>query len=274
MFQPEPDLPRAVSPASAATLRAGLSRVNFCGMPFDRIAPAEVLDAIGARPTAAPFAYLTTPNVDHVVRLWRSDENVAPLYRDAWLTVCDSRVLAALSVIAGLRLPVSTGADLTEALLERIADSSEELNVIGTTDDVVAALQSRYPRARVNHFKPSMRLRENPEEIAECVRFIERHPARFTFLAVGSPQQEMIARAAWTRGKACGLGLCIGAALHFSAGVLPRAPRWMQVAKLEWMHRLWKEPRRLAYRYLVKDMLIFVMFSRHMLAALTADEKS
>jgi N-acetylglucosaminyldiphosphoundecaprenol N-acetyl-beta-D-mannosaminyltransferase len=43
----------------------------------------------------------------------------------------------------------------------------------------------------------------------------------------------------------------IGAAFDFIAGVKPRAPRWMQVAGLEWLFRLCCEPRRLWRRYLI-----------------------
>ena len=47
----------------------------------------------------------------------------------------------------------------------------------------------------------------------------------------------------------------VGAAFDFHAGVVKRAPLWMQRNGLEWLHRLWQEPRRLAYRYLVGNSL-------------------
>ena len=83
-----------------------------------------------------------------------------------------------------------------------------------------------------------MELAEQPEEIARCIDFIERHPARFTFLAVGSPQQEKIAHGAWIRGKAVGIGLCVGTALQCSTGAVANPPCWMRGAGLEWLHRL------------------------------------
>jgi N-acetylglucosaminyldiphosphoundecaprenol N-acetyl-beta-D-mannosaminyltransferase len=42
------------------------------------------------------------------------------------------------------------------------------------------------------------------------------------------------------------------------AGFVDRAPLWMQRAGLEWLHRLFQEPRRLGRRYLV-DNLPFVL---------------
>jgi N-acetylglucosaminyldiphosphoundecaprenol N-acetyl-beta-D-mannosaminyltransferase len=43
----------------------------------------------------------------------------------------------------------------------------------------------------------------------------------------------------------------VGAAFDFHAGVVKRAPLWMQRNGLEWLHRLAQDPRRLAARYLV-----------------------
>jgi len=43
----------------------------------------------------------------------------------------------------------------------------------------------------------------------------------------------------------------IGAAFDFLAGIKSRAPRWMQRAGLEWLFRLWCEPRRLWRRYVI-----------------------
>src|SRR5262249_49653614 len=45
-----------------------------------------------------------------------------------------------------------------------------------------------------------------------------------------------------------------GISLSFIAGEVKRAPKWVQRAGLEWLHRLAQEPRRLARRYLVQDI--------------------
>jgi exopolysaccharide biosynthesis WecB/TagA/CpsF family protein len=83
------------------------------------------------------------------------------------------------------------------------------------------------------------------------VAAIEAQPARFVILAVGSPQQEMLAGALARGGKAVGIGLCIGAGLDFLVGIRRRAPAVIREAHLEWLFRLACEPRRLARRYLI-----------------------
>ncbi len=47
-------------------------------------------------PANQSFRYLVTPNVDHMVRI-TEDPEVARLYREAWLCINDSRVLALLA---------------------------------------------------------------------------------------------------------------------------------------------------------------------------------
>ena len=52
-----------------------------------------------------------------------------------------------------------------------------------------------------------------------------------------------------------GLLIGVGAAFDFHSGRIKQAPRWMQRSGLEWLFRLAMEPRRLAYRYLVYNLL-------------------
>ena len=45
----------------------------------------------------------------------------------------------------------------------------------------------------------------------------------------------------------------VGGAFNVLAGVIPRAPEWMQKWCLEWLFRLSREPRRLFKRYAVSN---------------------
>jgi exopolysaccharide biosynthesis WecB/TagA/CpsF family protein len=92
---------------------------------------------------------------------------------------------------------------------------------------------------------------KNEEAIAAAVEFVVAHPADLVFICVGSPQQELFANRLLSDGRAQGIGLCVGASLDFLAGTSTRAPRWMQYAHLEWLHRLIREPRRLWRRYIL-----------------------
>jgi N-acetylglucosaminyldiphosphoundecaprenol N-acetyl-beta-D-mannosaminyltransferase len=72
------------------------------------------------------------------------------------------------------------------------------------------------------------------------------------FVGLGFPKQEFVIRRLRSEFPALWFVGC-GASLTFAAGRISRAPSWMQRHGLEWLHRLAKEPRRLARRYLIED---------------------
>jgi len=233
-------------------------RTAFLGADFDALDLDEAVDAIAAKASAQqPFVYVATPNVDHLVRLNRDAAGLSPLYREAWLVLCDSRIIQPLARLSGLNLPVAPGADIAALLFERAIGRDEPISIVGGTAETAALLAARYQLSKIAHHIPPMGLRHNPAALAAIADFIVDHPARFVFLCVGSPQQEMIARVVIERGGATGVGLCVGAALEFLTGEKARAPLWIRRAKLEWLHRLLSEPARLWKRYLVDGPEIF-----------------
>jgi exopolysaccharide biosynthesis WecB/TagA/CpsF family protein len=99
--------------------------------------------------------------------------------------------------------------------------------------------------------------------VESCLSRIEAaSPFRFCFLAIGSPQQEIIASRLKERGRARGLALCVGASIDYMTGTERRAPRWMQRCGIEWLFRLLQNPGRLARRYLLRGPRIFRLLPR------------
>lgn len=233
---------------------------EFCGVVFDALSPIEMLDTCKSVKITDNFRYIVTPNVDHVVRMSKQPDVFKPLYKPAWLCVCDSRILELLAKFSGLKLPAIPGSDLTAQLFDNVIKPDDKVNVIGGDKDVIDAVIARYGLTRLAHHQPPMGLRRNPQAIDTAAQFIVDNPANYTFICVGSPQQEMVAKAALKRGDAKGLGLCVGASLDFLAGKVKRAPKWMQKTRLEWLHRLTSEPGRMWKRYLVEGPKIFLIW--------------
>ncbi len=230
--------------------------VRLRGLDFADLGAAEVVRWVLDRPAGSPFDFVVTPNADHLVRLAR-DHALTAIYRDAALRLLDSRVVARAAGAIGLSTPrVATGSDLAAMLLPRIPPG-ERVTIVGLRRIWVPALIARTGIAPPAHFDPPLGFDRDPDAMQAAVRFIIEHPARLVFLAVGSPRQERLAAAVKATGRATGLGLCIGSAVEFAAGVAPRAPRWVQAAGFEWLHRLGREPGRLAHRYLIQDPAIF-----------------
>jgi N-acetylglucosaminyldiphosphoundecaprenol N-acetyl-beta-D-mannosaminyltransferase len=235
-------------------------------VPFHLLASDAVLDRILERDPSEPFAYVVSPNVDHIVRVHASGGDAKRYYDEAWLSVCDSAPISILARIARQRLPLVAGSDLVEALFARL-DRSDRLLIVGCEPRDVDALRRRFALTAVAHYNPPMGFIDDPAEVQRCVDFVVAHPARLVFLAVGSPQQEIVANRLRHCGKATGLGLCVGSSLRFLSGAERRAPRYLRGSGFEWLFRLAQDPRRLSRRYLVQDLAIVRIAVRYALAS-------
>lgn len=226
------------------------SFVPLLGIAFDNLTLDQAAARIAARGANSRFVFVVTPNADHLVRL-AGDASLRAVYRSAGLCLLNSRVVAGLGRLLGMAVPpVATGSDLTAALLARHVRAGERVTIVGLAERWVPELVARYGLAEPAHFDPPMGFERDPAAFAAAVDFVRAHPARFIFLAVGSPRQERLAAAIAAAGDATGTGLCIGAGLDFLVGAQVRSPTALRRAGLEWLFRLVRSPRRMARRYL------------------------
>ncbi len=209
------------------------------------------------------YAYAVTPNVDHLIRYY-DDVAFRDLYRSARFVLLDSRFIALLlRLTTGARLPTCTGSDITARLFSDIIRPDDKVVVIGSSAAQAEMLRQRHGLRGLRHFNPPMGFINDPQSVEATLRFIEEQsPFRFCLLAVGCPQQEILAKALQIRGKSKGLALCIGASINFITGGERRAPRWLGALGLEWMFRLIQSPVRLAGRYLLRGPRIFLLLPR------------
>jgi N-acetylglucosaminyldiphosphoundecaprenol N-acetyl-beta-D-mannosaminyltransferase len=229
----------------------------FLGSRFDIGSTEEAVCNILAAMRGS-FKYVVTPNVHHMVRLLE-DPALQPLYEQAWHVFCDSRVLARIAWFSGRRLTVITGSDLTAHLIARAAELRLTIAIIGPTAADCARLEDRYPRLDVKCHTPPMGFIKSEHEVEKCIDFVAKSQAPLIFLAMGTPQQEILASHIADHPQVRGVGLCIGASIDFLTGKQHRAPIWLQKVGLEWLHRLLSDPRRLAPRYLIECPRIFYL---------------
>jgi exopolysaccharide biosynthesis WecB/TagA/CpsF family protein len=204
------------------------------------------------------YGYVVTPNVDHLIR-YHDDPAFRCLYADADYILLDSRFLSHIfKFFKKRRIGVCTGSDLTARLFERIIDSNDQIVLIGGSNAQARMLAERFNIEGLKHHNPPMNFVNSAAEVEACLQFVEANsPFRFCFLAVGAPQQELLAQSLKKRGKARGMALCIGASVNFLTGEETRAPLWMQKIGFEWLFRLLQDPKRLAKRYLVRGPRVF-----------------
>ncbi len=157
------------------------------------------------------------------------------------------------------------GTDFIPALLENIrANASQPLDYY--------AMGTREPwltRGAANLFgSRRVRTLDGFQKEQDYVDFFRDYstPGRLAVvvLAMGMPKQERIAQLLKHRSDCACLIICGSAILDFAAHRVDRAPHWMRVSGLEWLFRLFREPRRLFRRYVIgiPRFLLYVLRNR------------
>lgn len=216
-----------------------------------------------------PYSFVVTPNVDHLVQL-EDDPQLRDAYAKARWRLCDSRILLSLLGRLGVHLDEAIpGSDLTLDLLKWADDERLRVVLIGSLQTEADKLRSIYPGIDLYHYNPPMGFIKNPEEVERCLQFVRENPSDLVLYAVGTPRGEVLAAATQPHERS-GMGFCIGASISFATGTIKRAPKWMREYKLEWLHRMCMEPRRLAKRYFADAVYIVPAYLREKSARLKA----
>jgi N-acetylglucosaminyldiphosphoundecaprenol N-acetyl-beta-D-mannosaminyltransferase len=236
-------------------------------MPVDAVDQQGALNAIADLIDRGQGGYVVTPNVDHIVLAAR-DVTLRRIYQDAALSLADGQPLTWMARMLGTPLPARvSGSDLFMPLMRLAAEREWRVFFFGASEEV-----SREAARRLTKNVPGLQIvgrdssmwspnATEPAGGSPVVRAIQETEAQLVVLALGCPRQEQwMARHRHGLGPAVAIGL--GASLDFAAGQVRRAPAWMSRTGLEWLFRLWCEPRRLAHRYLVRDPQIVPIFLR------------
>lgn len=228
--------------------------VEFIGLRFASLDVTAATVAVERASRGAKWSYVVTPNAAHMARLQLSEPDLRSIYVNASHCFLDSRVVALVARLLRLRPPpVVTGADLVEHLFRDVVTPSSSICLIGGDSGTAERIRERFGLARLGHVNPSIGFWRDEKQMESVVATIVASQADYTFLAVGSPQQEILAARVAANGTARGVGLCVGASIEFLTGAQKRAPILLRYMALEWAYRFACNPGRLARRYLVES---------------------
>jgi N-acetylglucosaminyldiphosphoundecaprenol N-acetyl-beta-D-mannosaminyltransferase len=228
--------------------------VEIGGARVDRCTFQEATDWIirHARTGGSP-ASVVTPNSHHIVLL-QGSVGYREIYHAAQLSVADGMSLVWASRLLGAPLPERIGGvDLFEEVCRAAAGTDLRLFFLGgrpgAAEGAARVLRARYPGLLVaGTYCPPPGFERDSEESERVNRALRSADPDILFVGLGAPKQEQ-----WIFANQQELGIPVavgvGASLDFVSGLVPRAPRWMQRAGLEWLFRVIMEPRRLGRRY-------------------------
>jgi N-acetylglucosaminyldiphosphoundecaprenol N-acetyl-beta-D-mannosaminyltransferase len=239
-------------------------RTEIFGCPVDILTMRETVEiareAMRRRTTTVHVAL----NVAKLVNM-RSDPVLAEDVKNSDLVGIDG--MGILLAARSLGLPVKqrvAGVDLLQELLLVCANEGFRPFFLGATPDVLhkarAAVIAKHPAIRFAGMRDGY---FSPDQEPQVIEEIRNSGADCLFIGMPTPRKERFLAA--HRGR---LGvpfiMGVGGSFDVLAGKVTRAPLVLQNLGLEWLYRVYQEPRRMWWRYCKTNTI----FAGMMLSAL------
>jgi N-acetylglucosaminyldiphosphoundecaprenol N-acetyl-beta-D-mannosaminyltransferase len=231
-------------------------RISVIGSRLNDCSREAALELIGHRLDAGGGGYVCFTNV-HTAVLGRREPGFRDITNSSLLSCADGKPLYWVGRLKGARsLAHLPGPEMMVDVLRAFRHRRHFF--FGSTPATLARLCVRLPQLVpglqiCGSLAPPFRALSEAERMGHYAS-IRRCGAELVWVGLGAPKQERWMSQATTHlGDAVLLG--VGAAFDFYAGTLRRAPIEMRALGLEWLYRLWQEPRRLWKRYLVTNSL-------------------
>ena len=151
------------------------------------------------------------------------------------------------------------GTDLIPEIIQSGVKKNKRIYLVGSSEGAVQRaklnLEKQYHNINIvgtwNGFFSTV----EEEQIISDINF---NKADILIVGMGVPMQEL-----WIskiRNRLTNVQMCIagGAIIDFIAGDIKRAPLWMRKLNMEWIYRLYLEPRRMWKRYLIGNFLFLL----------------
>ncbi len=236
------------------------------GCPIDRVDLEESLAYCETVINQRGFAQHMAINVAKLVTM-NQDERLRASIERCELVTADGQPSRMGLALLGDPVPCRVaGIDLMEALLASAARKAYRVYILGATaevlDHAVRRMQTELPDLQLAGYHDGYYA---DEEEAELAASIAATRPDILFVAMSSPRKEYFLA---HHGQAVGAPFVmgVGGAIDVYAGIVNRAPIFVQRLGLEWLFRLMQEPHRLAKRYATTNALFLLMLSRELIS--------
>lgn len=218
-------------------------KIDILGVVIDDVVTEEAI-ALGLGLLDKPgYHYVVTPNPEFILAA-KKDDAFRDVLNNADLALPDGIGVVYASKILGRSLKGrATGVDFAQGLMTSMAATGKKLFLLGAKPGVAELASENLRKAH-----PGLQICGTHDgyftEDGPVVEEIKTSGADVVFVCLGAPKQEF-----WMskNGPASGAKLAVGlgGCLDVFAGNVQRAPKAMQKAGLEWLYRLYKEPKRI-----------------------------
>jgi N-acetylglucosaminyldiphosphoundecaprenol N-acetyl-beta-D-mannosaminyltransferase len=240
--------------ATASIPRITLGGLRIAVLNLEQTADF-MIDLVFPRRQITRPLYLTSANGEVLARC-STEPMTDQLFRAADLINADGQPLVTVSRLKSpLPLPERVATTDLFHVVARKAEATGLTFYMFGADGIenaaaVASVRSMYPRLRIlgncHGYLRGEALRAKVDEINGLA-------PDYLWVALGVPYEQAFVAEYAPRLTRVGVIKTSGGLFNFLSGSRARAPRWMQDAGLEWVWRIWLEPRRLFWRYLTTN---------------------
>jgi exopolysaccharide biosynthesis WecB/TagA/CpsF family protein len=238
------------------------TRISLGGCPVDLVERDDALAEISRRITTPDARALgvVSVNLDHIHHFGKGTGGAWKVDAEDeidWLNLIDGAPLAAKATrMTGREWPRLAGSDLVGSILDLIERQDVSVGFLGGSPETHKLLRTSLaadrPNLRVSgYWAPSREELGDPARSHALALEIAALGTGVLIVCLGKPRQERWIAEYGSSTKVRVL-LAFGAVVDFLAGRINRTPQSFADHGLEWAWRLYREPRRLARRYLVQ----------------------
>lgn len=219
-------------------------RVNILGVDVDAVTMAEAVDVVRRAMDTRAGIMVATANAEMLMRATH-DEELRRILNASALVVPDGAGTVWAARHLGHAMPERVaGYDLAQELLRCAPAEGRRVYFFGSAPGVAekakAKAEQLYPGVEIVGVRNGF---FSPADNAAIIAEIRAARPDLLLVALGVPKQEK-----WIAAHLAELdvpvAIGVGGTLDVMAGVMKRAPHWMQKAKLEWLFRGLMQPKR------------------------------
>ena len=219
-------------------------RVNILGVDVDAVTMAEAVDVVRRAMDTRAGVMVATANAEMLMRATH-DEELRHILNASALVVPDGAGTVWAARHLGHAMPERVaGYDLAQELLRCAPAEGRCVYFFGSAPGVAekakAKAEQLYPGIEIVGVRNGF---FSPADNAAIIAEIRAARPDLLLVALGVPKQEK-----WIAAHLAEIdvpvAIGVGGTLDVMAGVMKRAPHWMQRAKLEWLFRGLMQPKR------------------------------
>lgn len=241
------------------------NRIKICDVPVDALTMEQTLGVISDSIEHNRPVHHVVVNTAKLVNA-RKDKELKASIVNCDIINADGQAIVWASKILNQPLPERVaGIDLMQNLVALAADKGYKIFFFGAKEEVVKKVVDKYTALYGKDILAGYRNgyfdKSQERTIAQQ---IGSSGADILFVAMSSPKKEVFLE---TYKDVINMPFIMGVGGSFDvvAGKVKRAPMWMQKSGLEWLYRVWQEPRRMWKRYLYTNTEFIYLIAKEIL---------